>query len=561
MAQDKAATDAELNTLGDLLTALPGLLQSRGDRTIQQVKFEVGKIKTVARHLARFLGKPVSETPIRSVLGQEEKFVRYLRRRKIAEDVIAKYKYASRRLLHYAGDLGWSPETFALENDWKFLSEGHARYASSLVEHAIRNRVPPAEFSKEHLRAWKQELKDGGRAPSTIHQAEYHFRAFIRKNRFESRLPLLDFSLRRRESFRLPREEMAPALAAEIQDIESWIKQGALQISESWQERIIWYFEQLCGYAVRHRKIKHLVSLDRLLTERFIRDYAHWLAGSCGYPHKTIHTMLSGVSSVLRWHPRFEKKNFGWITGVAAEIPAEPESQRDARRDARKADYRKLATIPEKLRQQRLAMKKHSSEEIAWCMHDWALMAALVLAVWPVDFVLAARICGPEPNLFRAPIDRVEQRALADWATQAIRRDPQVPLWQFAFARQGHRSCYASGLVPSRAYGVLEDYLENYRPVLVRGNDSGALFLSRRGGPIHKTALRNAVTRLTQEFLGKPVSPSSIQKSFADWFLDFCPEDYENLANILWLRYESVRAFYDPDFRRNWRYFRECRLS
>lgn len=561
MAPDKTATDGELNTLGDLLAAIPHLLQSRGDRTAPQIKLEFGKQKTVARHLARFLRRTVSETPIRSVLGQEEKFLRYLKQRKLKDDVIARHKYASRRLLHYARDLGWSPESFEIENDWRFLSEGNVKCISSLIEHVTTNRIPPAEFSEEHLRAWKQDLKDGGRAPSTIDQAEYYFRSFIRKNGYESRLPLLDFSSRRRESFRLPRKEMDPALAAEIQDLESWLKQGAVQISESWQERIICFFERLCGYAVRHRKFKNLVSLDRLLTKKFLRDYAHWLAGSCGYPHGTIHTMLSGLSTILRWHPRFEQNNWGWLMGIAAEIPAEPKSQQEARRDARKADYRKLVTIPENLRQKRLASKECSPKEMAWLAHDHAVMAALVLAVWPVDFILSAKIDGSEPNLFRSPIDPAEQGAMTDWAAQAIRKDPQTPLWQFSFARQGPRSCHASGLVPSRALGVLEEYIEEHRPLLVCGNDSGSLFLSRRGSPIQKCALHNAVTRLTEEFLGTPVSPSSIQKSFADWFLDLRPGDYVHLANILWLRYESVRAFYDPDFRRNWRYFREQRQS
>lgn len=72
----------------------------------------------------------------------------------------------------------------------------------------------------------------------------------------------------------------------------------------------------------------------------------YWVWCEFGYARNTIYSMLSGISTVLRWHPRFEKGNFGWIMSIAAEIPKEPESQRETRRDARKLDYRKLAEDP-----------------------------------------------------------------------------------------------------------------------------------------------------------------------------------------------------------------------
>lgn len=72
-----------------------------------------------------------------------------------------------------------------------------------------------------------------------------------------------------------------------------------------------------------------------------------------------------------------------------------------------------------------------------------------------------------------------------------------------------------------RAQEVLDDYLENGRPRLLRGEDQKALFVNHRGGPLTRQGLWLLVKDYAEAAgIVHKVTPHTLRHSFATHLLD-----------------------------------------
>jgi len=92
------------------------------------------------------------------------------------------------------------------------------------------------------------------------------------------------------------------------------------------------------------------------------------------------------------------------------------------------------------------------------------------------------------------------------------------------------------GILPRQIAVPLEEYLKNFRPILVSGADPGTVFLTENGQPFTRPVLGYHVQNATFRYFGRRVNPHLFRDIFAVKFLEEHPENYLTLSKILWHR-------------------------
>ena len=123
------------------------------------------------------------------------------------------------------------------------------------------------------------------------------------------------------------------------------------------------------------------------------------------------------------------------------------------------------------------------------------------------------------------------------WVEEVLRTDPRRRFWQFRFSadetKNGHQ---VQAILPKQLIGLLEDYLDRHRSVLLNEHDPGMLFLNDCGHKYCEAGMTSRIGRLTAHYAGRRVTPHLFRDIFAVKYLEERPEDYLTLSKILWHR-------------------------
>jgi hypothetical protein len=172
------------------------------------------------------------------------------------------------------------------------------------------------------------------------------------------------------------------------------------------------------------------------------------------------------------------------------------------------------------------------SRKAAFLVHDELLFMWLVTLVWRQRNI---RECQIGHNVFKAQIPVLVDIAVPRWAQERLSANPREEFWQFHFREDEtkmHRE--VQSILPRRLVPLLDMYLENYRPLLLRGFDPTNLFLNRRGHPLDAHQFTNLVSNLTVRYGHRRVTPHVVRDIFAYSWLEHHPEDYLTLSKALW---------------------------
>lgn len=138
-------------------------------------------------------------------------------------------------------------------------------------------------------------------------------------------------------------------------------------------------------------------------------------------------------------------------------------------------------------------------------------------------------------NLWKTRVPALATIAKSGRVEEALRANPQAEFWQFYFRSEEtktHHTVHA--FLPKQLVPLVEEFLEHYRPYLIRERDPGTLFITRRGTPFTEDAIRNLVGQITLRYTGRRVNPHLLRDIFAVKWLEDHPEDYLTLSKILW---------------------------
>jgi hypothetical protein len=187
-------------------------------------------------------------------------------------------------LLRCAKQLGWSPETFALEDEWTpILAAVKGKLGcTAIVKYAIRLRRRPAEFSQKDIDSWAQERIDHGKGNTFAVKAQTRFRRCMRTAELQGSFQELDLESRKPSTYRLSISKMPPALQSDIERILDWVR---LQASGSSEDAIRFVsaddlqqeIERLCGFVVGTLHHDLPPSLKEIITEDCLGQFAAWL--------------------------------------------------------------------------------------------------------------------------------------------------------------------------------------------------------------------------------------------------------------------------------------------
>jgi hypothetical protein len=324
------------------------------------------------------------------------------------------------------------------------------------------------------------------------------------------------------------------------------IESGQLTMGKNRQGRLLHELDGLCGFAMNNGGMLTTLTLESIFTEVIVCDYVHWLHNDKGLHRTCIARKLSGIYVVCRSHPDLAHLNLNWWQNVIGEIPVEPVSAlQDRKREAR-IDYRDLLTLVPRMEEDRLNTTNLDPVSLAWMAHDCLMMRFLVDLLWHPHVVRGAK---EGQNIWNGRVTRGPNLVLPPEAEHEIQKHPGKHLWQFRFqAAETIGNHNVSGVFPDDLSHCIRDYLTQHRQHLP-GCANGFLFVNKMGRPLTQLRFSAHVERITNQFFGRPLTPTSIRSSFEDYWLVEHPGDYEGLSNIFWVEYDSIRHRLDPDWK------------
>jgi len=129
--------------------------------------------------------------------------------------------------------------------------------------------------------------------------------------------------------------------------------------------------------------------------------------------------------------------------------------------------------------------------------------------------IIYGRIWVIAEDLFKEPLPKNGSLARPNWVEDALRTNPQETFWQYHFepeGTKGKRGVHA--IFPRVLVPLLEEYLQIHRPLLVRGNDPGTLFLSCVGKQLAPESMDQIIGNITYRYTNHQVNPHLLRDIF-----------------------------------------------
>jgi integrase len=147
--------------------------------------------------------------------------------------------------------------------------------------------------------------------------------------------------------------------------------------------------------------------------------------------------------------------------------------------------------------------------------------------------------------LFKAKVPAFSYVDKPAWANQEETQNPNAEFWQIKFSREETKTGVSVHcLVPRQLIGLLEEYLSEYRPILLRGRECNTLFVSPETDVMSSWFVTDTISDLTLRYGGRRVTPHLFRDVVAFAWLKSHPEDYLTLSKMLWHKHISTTINY-----------------
>ena len=516
-----------IRTLGDALASIMAEWSSQPRELRTRNSPQLYQQRRVGEFLTEILGADEQSILLAEVVDMEGDVIRHGLNRGLSRVHARQYVCSLRKILTHARACNWNCRTMAVRESWQLIEAALRREGClQIVQYAAGRRLTPRKMREVHMMAWKQSAIAGGLSLGAAEDRDKRFRGKIRRAGLAHLFPHLKLQPKKAPSFILSRCEIPKAIQAELADIlafktADWVpaRRYRSAVSASTSEIIDRRFRQLLGFVFHAFGMADVSTLLQIVTEPIISEYITFLENNRGLLRQSVGHYIMPIHAVVREHPLFRGRNYGWILERLKTVPKENPQKREERKEGKFVPFPELASIPGKLHA--LSQQPNlCAVKIAWYRHDelfWTLLLHLPLRLRNL------RECGIQQpaniNLFFEKINPRMQNdlKLPDWLQAALTANPVQKFWILRFQENAMKSRRAeTKFVPSPVIPILLDYLAVHRCHLVRpGRDPGTLFLSRRREPLSSEAARRIVTQLSREY-SKRICPHLVRDVVAD---------------------------------------------
>lgn len=505
----------------------------------------VAMMRTAASHACAYLQLSMQECPVDRLhsLPKEKGFADYLRSRRYSKHTVDTYRKHIAMLLRIAKQCGavlvGEDAQQSVRHAWlKVLNRIKRTEFSScktVVNHAIATCTMPDAFHEAELLQWEKL-----NAPKTEQYVQHTTRLFRNMVSANHDLGLTGITpARPRLVYGVEFDSLPDTLKNEISTILEWKQQRfAPGRSAKYRHRpttarsLRDFFCRIYGYAVEHCGVQ-ACSVRELITSEVLCSYCNWYLEQRRCKSASLRTMLGMVISIVNRHPEYSKTDWKWFSDLVHDIPQDPPSALREARERKFLPYETVMAVPPKIRAYSERLPP-GIEKAKWVRNE-LLLLMLPILVWRRRNFLACKL-APElagGNIFKSPLPQGTQMTIPASIEQAGNRNEGV--WQFYFREEEAKGKHAvRAALPMEIASLLEEYIEQYRPLLVKCLDPGTLFVNDDAQPFHPQQLTDLVGRITKRFAGKRITPHTFRSIFAVEYLRSNPLDYLTAQKHLW---------------------------
>jgi integrase len=498
-------------------------------------------LKTTASLLTQYLNQQFDEVLLDSVREELEGFPRYLESRKYAKNSIRTYVNHARILLRSASELGWKPEQ-SVPDEWRQVyGLSKARGCSRLVMYLARIRRSPADVTTADVEQWAQKRTQEGR--SYVYQRNVGFRFWrLLKDCGCTELDLNLNPVLKLNTYGIALRDFPQPLRAEAEDLLRW-KQAAYALDRPKGAKIravtAKSLEQLIcrifGYGTTVLGRTAINSMQQLVTREVIGGFVEWSMNNRGVKGRTLTSKLSHLYAAMRQHPKYASLDFNWFRSLLDGIPLESDSEPRKRKAEKFLNYEVIASIPAKMRLARAATAMRGPHAVAMLAMSEFLIRWLLVLPWRQRNLRECRVGGANPNLFKGKVPLFSDIEKPAWVRQEEEANPNAEFWMIRFNSNETKTKNEPQLfLPRQLIEPLEEYLEEFRPLLVGEKDPGTLFTNGAGNPLSTLELIRIVSQLTLRYGGRRVTPHLLRDAFAYKWLKEHPADFLTVSKALW---------------------------
>lgn len=538
-ANEIAALPANVETLADLLL----YLKSKPTSQTPMLRSTAGKI-------AAFLGKPLEEISLDLIHAKREGFRPFLESQRHKEGAVRAYVNYLRMLLEAAGELGWTPHA-RLSKEWQaVLDRAKKNLCLTITKSLAQVKESPEQITQDDLDNWTQwSVKQGMRYSTANLNVGKVWRTLMecgyRKNVPIANLRTKDYGILHSDFPSPLREEVAELLRWKSAEFEP-DRSNRARIRKVSAECVRQTFSSLFGFATKIQKYEGIESLDQLIRKPIIAAYISWCINDRKLKGNPLVTQLAAVLAAVSKHPIYSAIDVGWFRPLLGSISRDSYDDVKARKARKYLEFDVLELIPAQIRAKRESEAKRGKDHVARLAMEELLIAWLLVLLWRQRNIRECRVGGQNPNLFKAKMPVYSYIDKPAWARQQEANDSNAEFWQIRFSQEETKTGVSvHSLLPRQLIGLLEEYLSEYRPVLLKGRKCDTLFVCpEEADEMSSGFVTDTISDLTLRYGGRRVTPHLFRDVVAFAWLKSHAEDYLTLSKMLWHKHVSTTIYY-----------------
>lgn len=518
----------------------PRTLQDLLDILATTAPSDLSMLRTTSALLVSYLNKNPEMLLLDSVNDSRDRFRPYLEERPYAENSIRSYVNYARILLKHARDFGWKPASEVIPEEWqRVLLLAAKKECKDLARFLAGRRKTPKEVTIEDVDRWVELRTQQGLSNARAKRKMGLFWRLLRDCGATEQIPMC---ILREKHYRLPLDQFPPDLKREFLGLMKW-KQAAFAIGRPKGGRLRDVTAKqlqdivcgLLGFALNILGESGIASLPDVVQERIVMEFLEWCINERKVKAYSLASALRLLAAAMRQYPPYKSIDFNWFKPLLDSIPTEPEFELRKRKASKYLEYNVIEAIPAKIRLGRSVAAKKGPYRVARLTKEELLMKWLGVLPWRQRNLRECRIRGNAPNLFRGKIPPFCNIDKPAWVLKEEQENPEAEFWQFRFSSEETKTGIdVHAVLPRPLIGLLEEYLKEFRPLLLRGPDPGTLFVNKDGQPMSLGAVDLVISTMTLRHGGRRVTPHIYRDIFAFAWLKEHPSDYLTLAKILW---------------------------